>query len=217
MFPRLLKLIFLAAIASSGCTRALTAGPNPAEIDPADYDRYYRAAEQVLEEQSLTLDRQDYRFGIITARPEPLATALEPWRRQHETIVDALRSTVNDERRLTTVFIEKDQPDADHVRVESVIERLQLPTRYLTGSTRGHRIFGVLSQTPSEWKRRGIEAAYWRPIARDEPYERMLMARIIDRAAQHQELPPDLTPPPESETESETESPVDETNAPSPQ
>ncbi|QQE13554.1 hypothetical protein JD969_08880 [Planctomycetota bacterium] len=52
---------------------------NPFEIDKAEYRRVYNAARKVLVEDQFQLDEQNYRYGIISTRPQASPTILEPW------------------------------------------------------------------------------------------------------------------------------------------
>ncbi|QDU35497.1 hypothetical protein KS4_35800 [Poriferisphaera corsica] len=52
---------------------------NPFEIDAKEYKRVYEAARLVLEEDLFQLDEQNYRYGIISTKPQASPTLLEPW------------------------------------------------------------------------------------------------------------------------------------------
>ncbi|WP_432798420.1 hypothetical protein [Poriferisphaera sp. WC338] len=52
---------------------------NPFEIDQTEYARLFDAATTVLERNDYQLDRNDYRFGIITTKAQASPTVLEPW------------------------------------------------------------------------------------------------------------------------------------------
>jgi hypothetical protein len=72
--------------------------------------------------------------------------------------------------------------DQFNLYVEAVVEQLQLPTRYLTGSTRGPAIFGHLRSVPEEYDRRGITDGYWQTVERDPLLEQRLLDEIVRRS-----------------------------------
>jgi hypothetical protein len=67
-----------------------------------------------------------------------------------------------------------------------------VPSRQLTGSTRGERLQHALHQVPLELRERGITGsqveayrepgAYWEPIGRDTYLEQELLAAIVRRS-----------------------------------
>lgn len=109
-------VIVLGCLALGGCARNVVATPNPLDIDPAEYDRLYRAAQAVLRDHGFGLDRQDYRFGRITTQPLDAPTIAEPWRRTNTTARQALIATVNHYRRIATIaFVPVGEPVAEPV------------------------------------------------------------------------------------------------------
>lgn len=166
----------------------------------------YQAAIDVLREEGLVVARQDYRFGRVTSEPFAAGTIAEPWRKSGRTLRQAARSTLNSQRRVVTVTIESTAAPAgakgesqsplakvaadrarlgegDYiVRVEVSIEQLQVPRRYLTGSTTGRSVFGSLSSVPAELEERGIAGNYWQPVGTDPYMEQHLLERIVRRS-----------------------------------
>ena len=163
----------------------------------------YQAAVEVLREEGLVVAMQDYRFGRIASEPFAAGTIAEPWRKAGQTLRQAARSTLNSQRRVVTVTIESttggegeaksplakvaaDQArrgEGDYlVRVEVSIEQLQVPRRYLTGSTTGRSLFGHLSSVPAELEERGITSSYWQPVGTDPYMEQHLLEQIVRRS-----------------------------------
>lgn len=174
----------------SGCTRTVVTSPGPIEIGAAEYSRVYRAAVFELRDRGFRVDREDYRFGRVKTRPISAPTVLEVWDQTNSTGYQAMESTINNQRRLVSVqFDPATGPDGMPVEsdsywmgVEVMIERLQVPTRQLTGSTNGPSVFGSLASVPKDLQQRGIPGAYWHPIARDPQLERELLDEILRRA-----------------------------------
>ena len=74
------------------------------------------------------------------------------------------------------------RPGQEHVylfRVDVQIERRQIVTRHMGGSTAGNRVLKTLNSTPIEMVERGISASYWQPMGRDQALEQRLMSDIV--------------------------------------
>lgn len=205
-----MKRIILIVVAAGwlsviGCTAAPKSGPAPTRITPGEYPRMYHAAVAVLRDNGFVVDREDYRFGKVTSKPQIAGTIAEPWKPSSAGARGALESTTNQQRRVVIVSLEplgapgSDTIDVDdsplasiaadregagdyQLRVEVVIERLQAPTRYLTGAIHGESLFGEYHAVPEEWQRRGIPEAYWRAVGRDALLEQRLMEQIVRRS-----------------------------------
>ncbi|MDP6060902.1 MAG: hypothetical protein QGH33_18485, partial [Pirellulaceae bacterium] len=135
------------------------------EIDVSEYADVFDSSVQILREQVFVVDRQDYRFVIITTKPLAAPTILEPWHSTNRTFTQAVASTLNTHQRKVRITFEPadpssqvqlassrpNQPEQGQVyrfRVEVQIERRQIVTRHLSGSTAGNRVLKTLSTTP---------------------------------------------------------------------
>ena len=180
-----------------GCTAPLARTHDVIEIDRAEYSRVYNAAIMVLREQGFPIDRQDFRFGVITTKPISSPTILEPWNTSNRTMGLAMESTINEQQRRVRVtlepqgeiggsaYVESEAESSRHhfiMRVEAQIERRQQPVGYLTRSTAGHRVLRMTKKNPHEYAHRGIPGSYWQPIGRDPYLEQHLTAAIIRKA-----------------------------------
>ncbi len=190
-------LATLAGAALTGCAARPATVQNPIEIDASEYSRMFLASAAELRNQGFILDRQDFRFGVLTTKPVASPTALEPWHTANRTAAHAVDSTFNDQRRRVTVTFNPPEsggadpsigaaatPDVYLLRVDVQIERRQVPLRYMTGSTSGRNLMGTLRRAPIELSQRGILGAYWQPIGRDPALEHHLMAAIVRASMQ---------------------------------
>lgn len=199
-------LLFGVGAGLSGCQSSMVATPEPVVIDAREYDRVYEASKLSLREFGFFLDRQDYRFGVVTTRPRVSETIFEPGYRTVSTTRQKLSSTLNDERRVVTVFLQpmhEGEPSRDptrfsiqpiqtkpepgpaekyQLRVEVVVERKQDPTLQMTGASLGGGVFGRLGEMPVEFEERNILEPYWQPVSRDPYLESKLQAAIINRS-----------------------------------
>ena len=170
---------------------------NPFPITSGEYSRYFESAIGILRNEGFPIDREDYRFGTVTTQPMDSPTMFALGSSLNMTGNQTVGSTVNAERRQILVQIDRVAPPAkksggglialpllhDYVlHVEVIVERHVKPTAYITGSAFGHRVISHLSGLPTEWKRRGIAADYWRPVKRDVELEQRLLHRIIEQA-----------------------------------
>lgn len=191
--------------ALTGCTTQTKTAPNPLVIDSGEYTRIYTAAVQVLRDHGFRIDHHSHRLGKITTHYQPAPTVFELWLAQTTTSQQAWTNSLNEQRRMVVILLEpsgttgNDQPtpalkvSSDYqMRVHVMIERKQLPSRFLTGSTAGHSVFGSLSSTPTELRERGIKGAYWQPLGRNTHFEQFLIAEIVRQSLEIQDS--DTTP-----------------------
>ncbi len=93
-------------LASFGCANQ----PEQTDLTPtiaaADYERTFNAAVEALRAKRFRIDRQDYRYGVITTRPRGAPTVVEVWDDSNSTLGQAIESTFNDQRRVVRVTLE---------------------------------------------------------------------------------------------------------------
>ncbi|MBI1335963.1 MAG: hypothetical protein GC164_03265 [Phycisphaera sp.] len=183
---------------------------NPIEVDVREYSRLERAAVLVLRDRGFRVDRQDYRFGVVTSKPQGASTIFEPWRADKNTLALATQSTFNNERRLVRITLQpvENDPATYLLSSEVVIERQARPGKRLTGSSNGYNVFGSTMPLSDDQARAGLAPIYWRPVQRDESLERDLLARIIRKSI----LLPEISPAPEPDPTAPPA--VDTTDAP---
>ncbi|MEM1446298.1 MAG: hypothetical protein AAGF84_09600 [Planctomycetota bacterium] len=155
-------------------------------VEPGQRVTALEAAVTTLRNAGYAVDRADYRLGVITTRPEPVVTALEPWHAADQLQGDAWAATTGQLQRVVRVdFAESAEPDeaADNpeaprsLRVRVQLERFEVPTRRVINAAKG-RVFSSLSDVPAPWAQRGIDRRYWRPIGRDTAEEQRLQRAL---------------------------------------
>ena len=164
-------------------------------LEAGEYDRAFAQSVAVLRDVGFVVDRQDHRFGQITTLPRPSPTIFEPWQPDHTYLDQAARATLGSLRRSARVSLARatdptdasteagpaaEPPPGYALEVEVLIERLQVPTRRLSGTTRGS-VFDDLDEIPAELQRRGVVGRYWQPVGRDVHLEARLRDRILRR------------------------------------
>lgn len=185
LWPMTRLAIILLLLSLMGCASSLPSSSNPMTVDAREYARLFDASVEVLRDRGFRIDRQDFRFGTVTSKPDGSPTLLEPWRGDNHTVALAGWSTLSDLRRVVTVTLEpqSDTPEQSLYDLSVVVElqREQSPLRRLDGnSSKGQ--FRSLNEVPEEWARRGVTAKSWETVGRDEAMEQALLHAIVDRA-----------------------------------
>jgi hypothetical protein len=70
------------------------------------------------------------------------------------------------------------------LNAQVLIEQVETPRRYLTGSTAPGRMYHDLRAAPAELADRHISENYWRVTGRDSELERRLLAAILHKSDQ---------------------------------
>ena len=174
----------------TGCSgnQAIKDAPNPLEIDVTEYDRMFNSTIAVLREEGLGVQVKDYRMGTIVSKPAISPSVMEIWRLENSVSGNRMESTLNKQRRIVTVNLlpaadePVDNPQTYNMAVQVVIEQEQNPTRQLTGSTSGYRVFGSYTQNPGELQDRGITGQYWYAVGTDPLLEKKILRNIVQRS-----------------------------------
>jgi len=196
--------IVLSMLSMTACASRTPVISNPVEIDVTEYDRIFQASLDVLQDNGFNLDRQDYRFGVVTTHPRPSPSAFEPWHRDNTTVGQAVESTLNFQRRRVSIRLipapstpanaESDTPaaatspavtrvsDSYMLETQVIIEQVEAPRRYLTGSSAEGRMMRNLSASPQALKDKQVSENYWRSVGRDTDLEQRLVADILRRS-----------------------------------
>jgi hypothetical protein len=195
-FSAAFAVIFAALLA--GCT-APPSG-QPVAFDAPRYTPIYESALTTLRDMGFAIDRQDHRFGVISTLPLGAPTVVEPWRRTNTTFGQAMESTLNDQRRIVRVYLERagettagasvpgdDGADdsvagAYQLRIEVQIQRRQMPAQRLSGSTTIGRMRNQLREVPAPLREKDVPITYWMPVGRDGPLEDRLIQQIMRKS-----------------------------------
>jgi hypothetical protein len=106
--------------------RERTVDPNQTGrfIYRANYDDLWNASMLLLADLGYTIDRRDYRLGVILTQPEFSAHLIEPWRRDQTTAAAAAENTMHSQRRSVRITIQKaPNPAFYEVAVQVLIDR----------------------------------------------------------------------------------------------
>ncbi len=202
--------VTLAASGMGGCTSAPPKTPATASstvaVAPHRYAATFEAAVEALRHAGFRIDRSDFRFGVLTTRPQGSPTLFEPWKPDNTTSHKALHSTLNDLRRTVTVtfmplfkntkpakpanplapLASRNTRDAHAtarlMAIEVQLESHQIPGRRLNGRVRG-AVFSDRNVEPRNPTEQDVSNTYWQPLGRDPELETELQRRILSRLA----------------------------------
>lgn len=203
----LLIAAFLAAVLLAGCSAAPD-GPTVLVIEPDQYAEAFEAVLAASDKHGFEPMLRDRRRGIIETRPVVSPSMFEPWKTGPYSSEQIAANTANlQRRRLRWEFAPRDIPIAPdngesgtrdllelrhnpvdltntdlaiELRVAVFIERAHSPgTRPSVWTTSDATQAVVIDpETGSP-----VERSFWTPIARDERYERLLLAALQQQLA----------------------------------
>lgn len=161
---------------------------NPASTQPAqwlqqpgpvaehrDFDRLWAAAEQAARGHGFTLDRIDYRAGVLTTEPLVSKQFFEFWRKDVGTAAGTAESSLATVRRTVRFEFNKGGTGGYRVKPKVLVERYSTPERRITSTHQYRRLL----TTPNPERMGG--SAYWYPVDRDTELEGRLVEAIERR------------------------------------
>jgi len=192
-------IVTIGAAWLAGCTQTPLAAEGwtvtePLTIPADDYRRTFEAAVSSLRDHGFLIDRQDYRFGRITAKPRVSPSMFELWNRDNTTPAQSIASTLGDMQRVVTIALDPAAaadvdpgtaatPASFSVTAKVMLERKTNPNRKLTGSADGVELVSELTATPEQYRRRNVRGEGYIEVERDSHYEERLLADIRQRLA----------------------------------
>ena len=160
--------------------------PAVAEVHGNDFNALWESAKDTVRAYQFTLDRQDYRSGVITTAPEISKQIFEVWRDDAGTAYDAWAATMGAIRR-TIRFEVTRNPDNTFTMVPKVlVERQSIFERRVTdvsqyrfafaGPVRVQPARTVVSLDPDTYQ--NVPVKYWYADGRDLAMEKDLAERV---------------------------------------
>ena len=151
----------------------------------AGYDNLWQQATSLLNRTGFTLDRQDYRLGVLTTQPLPSPQFVEIWRPQQASVTDAMENTLNNQRRLVRIAISKvpEKPDFYEISIQVLVERETNPSEkiggpvFIEGSGFGRNAVTLRSDyaAPKD------EPGQWVTLGHDPDLEKKLIDELFNR------------------------------------
>ena len=158
--------------------------PSVAQIQDADFERLWRACERTARDYLFTLDRENYRTGLLTTLPLVSRQEFEPWRPDTGTDKQVWESTICTIRR-TLRFQVTRANDGSYIAIPKVlVERQTILERRTTDVDQYHEAFSgptavssesITSDEPADIV---IPNKYWTPIRRDTEMEKQVAVHV---------------------------------------
>lgn len=161
--------------------------PPTAGVRYGDFDRLWKATEGVTRHALFTLDRDDYRLGLLTSKPLVSRQFFEPWRPDVRTLRgDELSSTATIRRTLQFYFT-RVGPDLWVVTPIVLVERNEITEKRLTATVNYRDAYTIdikSNDLPGGTREQDLgiflPARYWYITGRDTTME-MYLARQIKK------------------------------------
>jgi hypothetical protein len=162
--------------------------PPVALVHSGDFDLLWESAKDVARSYLFSIDREDFRAGLITTEPMVSKQIFEPWRPDTGTIGGAVENSLADIRRTLRFEVDRDdQTGTFTVTPKVLVERLAVLERRITsvlqyrstvsGAVVPSRYAIAREETPL-WD---LPPRYWYPVARDTEMEKQVAKRLRDR------------------------------------
>jgi hypothetical protein len=152
-------------------------------VESPSYDVLWNACQEATRDYLFTVDRVDYREGVITTKPLTSAQFFELWKRDVVTWHDAQLSSSATYRRTIHFNITK-LPDGSYEAAPKVlVERQAIAERRITSAMYFRNINSRKSAYGTKETDEAIilPAYYWYAVGRDETLERHLSAAVWNK------------------------------------
>jgi hypothetical protein len=162
------------------------AKPGVAEVHSADFQNLWEACKETARSYLFTLDREDYRSGVVSTAPLISKQLLEPWRPDTGTAGQVLANSAGAMRR-TIRFEVTREPDGTFTATPKVlVERESILERRTTDVSQYRFAFsGPATKIPAKEAVTlepdtfpDVPVKYWYPTARDTEMEKQVAARL---------------------------------------
>ena len=160
--------------------------PAVVQIQSPDFQKLWDACKGELYVRLFTVDREQYRDGLLTSEPMVSKQFFEPWRNDTASAHDTGESSLATIRR-TVHFEVTRRDDGNYEAVPKVlVERFDSAERRLTAITQYHSAFNGPRATVDAPDQSGqpIASDYWYAVRRDTDLEKMMAESIRHRIGQ---------------------------------
>jgi hypothetical protein len=160
--------------------------PAAAAVNSANFDRLWKASEQVCRNHLFTLDREDSRSGNLTTMPLVSAQWFEPWRRDVRTVHDVEESSSATIRRTVHFNLTRNDDGTYMSTPRVIVERATISEQRITSVTDYVSIYNPV-RDPTDQQHGTIESdlgfilppRYWYVLGRDPEFEKVLADEVL--------------------------------------
>jgi hypothetical protein len=145
-----------------------------------DFDKLCNACQDTARDFLFSIDRTDYREGLITTRPMISKQFFEFWRRDTATVDDCMQSSLQTIRRTIRFEIVHEADGSYSAHPKVVVERQSYYQRRITSVAEYRYVFTPTGPESTFQTDQGktLPIQYWYAIGRDQPLERELASAI---------------------------------------
>ena len=158
--------------------------PAVTKITAPNFDLLWKACLDAAEADGFTIDRTDYRDGILTTLPLVSRQVYEFWRGDIATHRDLTQSTLGSMRRTIHFMIRRLDDGSFEATPKVLVERDSLIERRITSVDQYQAVFSIQTvDVARETEKQGeaVAAEYWYSVGRDFALERKLAQGIRQR------------------------------------
>ncbi len=148
-----------------------------------DFERLWNACADVARDRLFTIDRRDYRGGVLTTEPMTSAQFFEPWRRDAITADAVAESSLATIRRTIRFEFTRRGDGTFSVVPHVQLERYSAAERRITQAMLYRNAFRKTTATGTRETDRGVflPAHYWYRIGNDPALEKALAEAVRRR------------------------------------
>jgi hypothetical protein len=159
-----------------------TTAPTPSQniVTSHNFDRLWNAAADAARDRLFTIDRRDYRGGVLTTDPLVSAQFFEPWRRDATTASDVAESSLATIRRTIRFEFKRNADQTFSVVPHVLVERYSSSERRITNAMLYRAAFRRTTATGTRETDKGVELPqrYWYRVGSDPVLERHLAEAV---------------------------------------
>ena len=158
--------------------------PAITEVSSPDFDKLWNACRETLIADGFTIDRTDYRDGVITPQSMVSKQFYEVWKSDVVTVYDLAQSSLGTMRRTVRISISRGEDGKFHAAPKVVVDRYSLLAKRITSVAQYRSVFAITNQDlriSEEEEGSPVAAAYWYPVARDYNLEKQIVSATKSR------------------------------------
>jgi len=157
--------------------------PGTTAVEDLSFDRLWQAANDALRVRFFSVDRTDYRAGVLTSKPEASAQFFEPWRRDTPTAYDVAESSLATVRRTVRFEITRTERGTYQLVPKVLVERYNIAEGRISAGAimAGQAIGGPRSGSVESDQGIDLPQQYWYALGRDSKLEAILGKAVESR------------------------------------
>lgn len=157
--------------------------PATASVESADFYKLWNACENAAVWRQFSIDREDYREGVLSTYPMISQQFFEVWRRDAGTVKDVAWDSLQTIRRTVRFDFARRADGMYVVYPRVVMEKSAHPERRITAQAQYQQAFVAVGETPTVTNGEGATVAtrYWYALGRDEAMEKELADSVRRR------------------------------------